>query len=330
MARPRLEKPVYRLKRARGGAYHIHWTEHGRTRSASTGSADEAEAKAFLARFVVGRDEPDSPDQPRVREIVCAYVAARIEKVSASSTLAFSAAPIKSLLGDLLPIDISDRTAERYAEQRPVKPGTVIRELGVLRAALHWAERQRWIDRAPKFLMPVAHPEPRDRWLTKDEAAKLLEAAKTPHVRLFILLGLLTGARSGALLDLKWSQVSDATIDFGREHGNKRRAVVPINDRLRLALQEAAEQRTSDYVIEYGGEPILNVKNAFRRTASAAGLPGVTPHVLRHTAATWMAMDGVPMRDIARFLGDTERTIERVYAKHSPDYLRRAARALEF
>jgi hypothetical protein len=43
-----------------------------------------------------------------------------------------------------------------------------------------------------------------------------------------------------------------------------------------------------------------------------------------------MATDGVPMREIARLLGDSEETVERAYAKYGPDYLKRAASALQF
>ena len=39
-------------------------------------------------------------------------------------------------------------------------------------------------------------------------------------------------------------------------------------------------------------------------------------------------MDGVPLVEVARLLGDSEKTVERVYGKHSPDYLRRAVNAL--
>jgi excisionase family DNA binding protein len=86
---------------------------------------------------------------------------------------------------------------------------------------------------------------------------------------------------------------------------------------------------TSDFVVEHGGYQVASVKTGTRAAARRANLPGVTPHVLRHTAATWMAMAGVPMVEIARILGHRDsRITERVYAKHSPDYLRRAIGAL--
>ena len=39
-------------------------------------------------------------------------------------------------------------------------------------------------------------------------------------------------------------------------------------------------------------------------------------------------MEGVPLSEVARLLGDSEKTVERVYGKHAPDYLRRAVNAL--
>jgi len=55
-----------------------------------------------------------------------------------------------------------------------------------------------------------------------------------------------------------------------------------------------------------------------------------SPHVLRHTAAVWMAEGGVPMAQIAQFLGHNDsRTTESVYARFSPNLLQHAATALE-
>jgi integrase len=61
-------------------------------------------------------------------------------------------------------------------------------------------------------------------------------------------------------------------------------------------------------------------------TASAlAGLSGVTPHTLRHTAATWLMQNGVPIWEAAGFLGMSAEMLARVYGHHHPDHLRNAA-----
>lgn len=99
---------------------------------------------------------------------------------------------------------------------------------------------------------------------------------------------------------------------------------------MRKALKDAWEIAQTDYVIEYAGNPVKVITKVFRETANRAGLPGVTAHVLRHTAATHMAKAGVAMWEIAGMLGHrSSHTTEKVYAKHHPDFLKRAAKALE-
>jgi hypothetical protein len=65
--------------------------------------------------------------------------------------------------------------------------------------------------------------------------------------------------------------------------------------------------------------------------SSAACLPGrVTPHTLRHTAATWLRQCGVDKWEAAGFFGMSVEMIDRVYGHHHPDNLRTAARAIGF
>lgn len=207
--------------------------------------------------------------------------------------------------------------------------GTVLKELGTLRAAV----RRTASGHLARFEMP-RQPPPRDRWITKEEAAALLGATPDPHLRLFTILALATAARSGALLGLTWDRVDlkrrQIALGEARE-GRKRRAVVPINDRALAALEAAYAIRTSDFVIEYGSRPVKSIKKGFREAAARAGLKGVSPHILRHSSATWMAQAGIPMIEIARYLGHSNPAITyRVYAKHTPDYLKSAAAAVEF
>jgi integrase len=157
----------------------------------------------------------------------------------------------------------------------------------------------------------------------------------TLHVRLFIILAITTGARMGALLDLRWDQVDfkHRTINFNgaaRTQTNKRRPEVPLNGRAYEALEEAARGALSDWVIEWDGKQVKSIKKAIRMAAQRSGVP-CSPHVFRHTAAVWMAQADVPMSKIAQFLGHTStRVTERTYARYSPSFMKDAAAALEF
>jgi len=61
-----------------------------------------------------------------------------------------------------------------------------------------------------------------------------------------------------------------------------------------------------------------------RRNGMKPRKTGISPHVLRHTAATQMARRGVPLYDIAGVLGNSLAMVEKVYAKHCPERLRAA------
>lgn len=238
---------------------------------------------------------------------------------------------LKPFFGDLLPEHISNRLIAEYAQSRTVSAGTILRALGVLKAALHYAEGNRWIPIQPQFSMPVKAPPPKDLWLTREQVALLIQKAKPPHISLFIKLAVSTAARSGAILELTWDRIDfeKRLIDLGQGHGNKRRSIVPMHDQVYEALVEARELAQSDFVIEFMGKPVQSIKKAFARLCADCKIKG-SPHTLRHTAATWMVMAGVPLSEVARMLGDSERTVERVYGKHAPDYLRRAVSALNF
>lgn len=207
---------------------------------------------------------------------------------------------------------------------------TIRKELEMLRAAL----RFRYGKQAPAIWMPPP-AKPRSHFLTKAQAAKFLDSIETPHVRLFVILALATGARMGALLELQWSQVDldKRFIDLdpaGRHQNNKRRSVVPINGRAEAALREAREAALSDYVIEYAGGPIKDVKKALQAASARSGIQA-SAHVFRHTAGVWMAEADVPMQKIAQYLGHTStRVTEQVYARYSPSFMKDASAALEW
>lgn len=223
-------------------------------------------------------------------------------------------------------------TAERRKQGR--SDGSIHTELGHLRTVLVWAQKNRLINLAPEIERPQK-PDPKERYLTREEAQRILAAAALPHVKLVMHLMLGTAARISALLELTWDRVDFQRrlihlVDPEVKQKRKGRATVPINDTLLVALQEARKGALSDFVVEWGGKPVKSIKKAIGSAADRAGLADVSPHVFRHTAAVWMAEAGVPIPEIAQYLGHSNPMITfRVYAKYSPDHLRRAASALE-
>jgi integrase len=182
--------------------------------------------------------------------------------------------------------DVSRETCRAFVTTRGMSAGTARRELGVLRAAINHAHREGRITRIVAVHLPD-RPEPRDRWLTRSEAAALLRASlRQPRVRLhlplFILLGLYTGQRKEAILSLRWTQVDldNARINFnspGARRTNKRRARIPIPTRLLPHLRRARLRGTElGFVINDNGVRIRDIKRGFTSACRRAGLNAVT------------------------------------------------------
>jgi site-specific recombinase XerD len=81
--------------------------------------------------------------------------------------------------------------------------------------------------------------------------------------------------------------------------------------------------------VEFNGNPVASVKKGFKTAVGLARLPGrVTPHTLRHTAATWLMQRGVPIWAAAGFLGMSLEVLQDTYGHYHPDHLQGAAAAI--
>jgi integrase len=231
-------------------------------------------------------------------------------------------------------VTIADcRAHTAYRRNSNIKDGTIHTELGHLRMVLVWAKKHRLIPVAPDIERP-SKPEPKDAYLTKDEARSLIEASKAPHIGLAIRLMIGTGARNEAALQLTWDRVNfesgmiQLRNPFDRSH-RKGRATVPMNDLLRTALAVAKKSSLSPFVVEWAGSPVKSIKRGLKAAGAAIGRPDISPHMLRHSAAVWLAEDGHSMAEISQFLGHNDvKTTTRIYARFSPTHLRKLADSL--
>lgn len=325
---------------AKRGCWYINWTKQGRSRQRSTGTTDREAAQIALAEFLQQRDRragPRDPHQVLVTDMLNDYLQERGPKLTTPDRLVYAALPLADFWEGMSVAEVTLETCARYFEMRKRSAGTVRRELGVLRAAINHAHRAGRLTRPVAVELPE-RPEPRTRWLTRREAAALIRCTRTKQARLylplFVLLGLYTGRRKEAILSLRWPQVDiqAGLIDFeisGRRRTNKRRGMVPIPARLMPHLRRA-RQRGSElgYVLHINGERIGDIKKGFRAACDRARLEGVTPHILRHTAATWLMQSGTDPWQASGFLAMSMETLMRTYGHHHPDYMREAAYAI--
>ena len=298
----------------------------------STGTRDQAEAQTWLERFRAALDAPEQPERPTVASALDGYLAGRLGAVVDHERLVHCARHLKRRMGWLTLDELLPSHSRTYATARAqdgAGPGTIGRELRALRTALAWAKGEKLVAQLPDVPIPVP-PAPRERWLTREDAATLIAAAVTPHIRLFIELALGTAARSGALKELTWDQVDLAAgvIDFGRGTGNKRKTVIPINPALVAVLAEAKTAAQSRYVIEYHGRRCASIGRGFSAAVKRSGIAHCTPHDLRRTAGSWMLQAGLSIELVSGMLGLSIQTARNVYTHWKAEWLRQAAAVL--
>ena len=303
--------------------------ERGRVRVA-TGEDDRGRAEAIAREIWRQRTTPIGD---KVADLWPVYVSDRQREVSRKDRFDSLWKALDPHFGHKMGKAINREDCREYylARKRAGKSNSTIKtELEFLRACL----RFHYGKDAPKLWTPP-ESKPRDRWLTPEERDKLLESIDAPHVRLFVILALSTGARMSAILDLTWDRVDieRQTVDFnpaGREITNKRRVTTRLPSRAIAALIEARQGARTDHVIEYADQPVKSIRKAIRSAAARSGVP-CSPHVFRHTAGVMMAQADVPMQKIAQALGHTSsRITERHYARYSPSFMQDVAEALDW
>ena len=321
-------------------AYYIYWTENGRSRERSTCTADRAKAEIIFAEFLAARHRqsgPRDPSQFLITDALADYAEEIAPKAVAGDRIAYAIGPLSKFWEGRYIGDVTPQTCRTYGEWRERSNGTIRRELGVLRTSINHAHREGRLTRTVAVQLPE-RPEPKDRWLTKSEAARLLQAAlRSPKARLylplFIVIALHTGQRKEAILSLRWAQVDldVGRIDWnpvGRRRTKKQRPLTRIPSKLLPHLRRA-RWRGHDlgFVVNDSGRRIGDPKKAFKSACRRAGLEDVSPHVLRHTRATWGMQAGADKWELAGFLGMTTETLEAVYGHHHPDFQHTAAEA---
>jgi integrase len=293
--------------------------------------------------------------------VLANYAQERASETAAPWRVAFAVKSLVEYWQGRTVQDVTRETCRTYRETRRRSAGTVRRELGVLRAAINHNYKAGILTRPVAVHLPD-RPPPRERWLTRAEAARLVAGAlgfrfvpcsdlrsrkvkwtvwardrayARLYLPLFVLIGLYTGARKQAILSLRWSQVDleAGRIDFnapGLRRTNKRRARIPIPGKLLVHLRRARLRGLElGFVVNHNSARLGDLKRSFASACERAGLNDVIPHVLRHTCATWLMQAGVPTWEAGGFLGMSEETLRRVYGHHHPDFLKSAAEALK-
>lgn len=310
--------------------------------------------KDYLNDKPTERIRDRDPSSVLIADVVAIYSEDVVSKHSRPKETAARLSRILEFFGGETLAYLNKKICAEYAKARG--SAAARRELEDLRAAV----RHHWEAGLCTALTPIVLPErgePRERWLTRKEAAQFLRTARRMrqlqfgketdratayHIAQFFLVGLYTGSRAGAICGATLDQptIGRSWIDLEngifyrqaigrRKQKNKRQTPVRLPPRLLAHMRRWKRKGISvRSLIEWNGEPVKRINKAFRSVRRAAGLgEDVVPHTLRHTCATWLAQRGVPTWEAAGFLGMTEQIFIAVYGHHHPDHQKNAVNA---
>jgi integrase len=266
-----------RTKRGQGSIYErngLWWCDFsvdGVRRRESCQTANREEALAYLHRKQgkLASGELLTPDRVSVRDLLNLLLEDYDVRKVAQAYIA--TLKVKSILlpnlGGVRAAKLSSARMKEYIEARlkVVKPGTVNRELGLLRRAFQLGYNQDppLVARVPHFLR-LTEGEPRKGFLKPELYHKLL--FELPEdLRLLFVIAYHVGLRKGALLRIKWSQVDlkANTIWMDGRKSNRKPEPVAVPIYGDMAKFISMQPRTSDYLFARGAKPIKDFRESW-------------------------------------------------------------------
>lgn len=351
------------------GRVSLVYFPNGKRRVATVSGRTKAEARARLREVL--RDQEDGVTLTRRDYTVADAVEGWLEHGLVGRSVATVTTRENLARNHLLPelgscrlVELSAEDVEQWLARRsPVlSTDTVQRLLGMLRAVIRRAQAREYVRRNVALLCdpPKGRAGRPSKSLTLDEAHRLILAAEgtSGPMRAYVVVSLLTGARTEELRALTWDRVHldgvPVTVDLWRSvradgemktRTSRRTLEIPVRcaevlrshrvEQLQTRMVAGGGWEATDLVFTTSVGTALdaaNVRRAFRRVVEAAGLDesAWTPRELRHSFVSILSSSGVAIEDISHLVGHAStRVTELVYRKELRPVLTRGAAAMD-
>ena len=228
--------------------------------------------------------------------------------------------------------DLLSRTITNRKKQ--MSPARVNRYMAALSTALNTSIREwEWMEDNPmRKISKLKEPRGRVRYLKNEERERLLAACKdsvNPHLYMAVVLALSTGARQQEVWGLRWSEVNleRGLITFTETKNNEFRSV-PLEGHARELLLGHSKIRRidSDLIFPSKKNPVVrhDFRDPWNKALVVAEVEDFRWHDLRHSCASYLAINGVPMLTIAEILGHKTLAMVHRYTHLNTEHLTEA------
>ncbi|WP_292917354.1 tyrosine-type recombinase/integrase [Nitrosomonas sp.] len=216
-------------------------------------------------------------------------------------------------------------------KRKETSPATANRLLALIRSILHRAALDwEWIDKPPVIKL-YREAKRRVRYLSATQASILIQELPQ-HLADMVTFSLATGLRRSNVTKLEWSQV-DMQRNVAWIHGDQAKAGKPIHVTLNATAMAVLTRQIGKHpksVFSYKGKPITQVNTkAWYKALKRAGIEDFRWHDLRHTWASWLTQNGVPLNVIQEMGAWESAEMVRRYAHLAPEQFAQHARVLD-
>ena len=236
---------------------------------------------------------------------------------------------------ELGPYSLSEVTPARIAEKRDQlaaeitnrntlrSPSTVVRYMAALSHAFTIAMKEwQWIDDTPmRRVLKPKEPRGRVRFLSDDERVRLLAECKnseSQYLYTAVVLALSTGGRRMEILGLSWKDVDfDRGIITLHETKNGDRRVLPLAGHALNLMKQHAKVRHVNCDLVFPGKSLkapVDLRTPFETVLKRTEITDFRWHDLRHSCASYLAMSGASLAEIAEILGHKTLQMVKRYA----------------
>lgn len=238
-------------------------------------------------------------------------------------------------LGSVSPYHVELFMARRLEEVSPVRVNIEFRALRALfnRAAVCGMVNANPVAGLRQVRLPQQHP----RALSRTEFPQLLSAIDNKEYRALVIVAVCTAMRAGEIAALRWTDVDlgSGVIHLVNRDGFRLKSLrardVPLSRRATLALRSLLRRSERVFVKKRGTPSTPHGHSVwFKKYVRLASLPeDVHFHTLRHTGASMMVENNVPLPFIREILGHSSITTTMIYAHNAASHLRESVLRLD-
>jgi integrase len=323
------------------GAYYGSWTDlSGQRRKRKLQASTLTQARAVLAAEkqrvekaqVLGYTPPGDETLSDVIPRYLKHQKARNTPGAYERTRGIAETHLKEAFGSMRLANIRKMNVQHYITKRcgEVSPSSVVKELNVLKHLFTLAIDWEIVPINPCHgIKPPRVPAGRVRYLQPTELRAVLEACPD-WVRPIIALLVSTGMRRGEVLGLRWLDVDrkGCRILLPQTKNGEGR-IVYLNRIACDALDSLPGGKPTEFVFPVQQSTPEAVSMAFARACRLVGIEDFRLHDLRHTAASWLRMQGADIHTVALLLGHKDLRMAARYQHLSPTFLAEAVAKLE-